>query len=102
MSIGTKLIPNLLLQFDEIIKKLKSENIQFFTHPVKDNKKFKLMLFWLPKIDIKSIANEFKHCFNIELENIKEIQTSRSNDDDTQFNGDSPLNSNSPNVSLLK
>ena len=82
MSIGTKLIPNSLPEFDEITRKLKSENIQFFTHPVKDNKSFKLMLFGLPKIDIKSIVDEFKYNFNIELKNIKEIPTSRSTDDD--------------------
>lgn len=85
MSIGTKIIANTLTEYDDIIIKLESEKYQFFTHPVKDNKRFKLMLFGLPKVDVKTLVDEFKYNFNIELANIKEIQTSRSNANDALY-----------------
>ena len=85
MSIGTKIIASTMTEYDEIIIKLESEKYQFFTHPVKDNKRFKLMLFGLPKVDLKTLVDEFKYNFNIEVTNIKEIQTSRSSADDALY-----------------
>ena len=51
MSIGTKTIANTLTGYEDIITKLDSEKYKFIRHPVKDNKRFKLMLFALPKVD---------------------------------------------------
>lgn len=85
MSIGTKVMPNTLIDYNEAIKRLKKDDIKFFTHPVKDNKKFKLMLFGLPQLDLKTIFEEFKNTFNIEPASINEIQTSRSNPDDALY-----------------
>lgn len=85
MSIGTKVMPNTLIDFNEAVRKLKQEDLKFFTHPVKDNKKFKLMLFGLPQLDLKTILEEFKNTFNIEPVNINEINTSRSNPDDALY-----------------
>ena len=45
MSIGQKIIAKTLREYDDIIIKLESEKYQFFTYPVKVNKRFKLMLF---------------------------------------------------------
>lgn len=85
ISIGTKILPNSLLEYDEIVKKLKNNQMKFFSHPMRDNQKFKLMLFGLPQLGIDTIKNEFKDTFNIELVNIKEIKTSRSNLDDALY-----------------
>lgn len=85
ISIGTKIIPNSLPDYDETVKKLKASQIKFFSHPVRDNKTFKLMLFGLPQISIDSIKKEFKTSFNIELINVKEIKTSRTNLDDALY-----------------
>lgn len=85
MSIGTKVMPNTLDEYAEVIKTLKSKDIKFFTHPIKDNKKFKLMLFGLPQIDVKIILDEFKCTYNIEPESIKEVKTSRSSQNDALY-----------------
>ena len=85
MSIGTKIIANSMLEYKSIIEKLKSDNMKFFTHPIKDNKSFKLMLFGLPQLSVDTIKDEFKKTYNIELVNIKEINTSRSNLDDALY-----------------
>ena len=55
--------------------------MKFFTHPIKDNNSFKLMLFGLPQISLETLKSEFKDAFNIELVNVKEITTTRSNPD---------------------
>ena len=85
MYIGTKIIANTLGEYDDIIIKLESEKYQFFAHLVKANKRFKLELFGLPKVDVITLVDEFKYNFNIELASIKEIQTSRSNRNDALF-----------------
>ena len=64
MSIGTKIIPNTLEVF--VINTLKSNNLTFFIHLVKDNQKFKLVLYDLPQINAKMINEKFKTVFNIE------------------------------------
>lgn len=90
MSIGTKVMPISMVGYEDVIKKLKAKNVKFFTHPIIDIKKFKLMLFGLPKMDLMEIQDEFKTEFNIEPTNIKDILTARSNTDDAlcmvQFN----------------
>lgn len=85
MSIGTKVLPSSILEYEEAIKKLKTNDHKFFTHPIKDTKKFKLVLFGLPKLDIKTIFEEFKTSFNMEPVNIKEISTVRSSMDDALY-----------------
>lgn len=52
----------------------------FFNHPVKDNQKFKLVLFGLPQINTKEIIEEFQLEYNIELISIKETIRSNTND----------------------
>ena len=64
---------------------MKAKDITFFTHPIKDSKRFKLLLFGLPKLDIKTIIEELKNSFNIEPLNVTEINTSRSNSDDALY-----------------
>ena len=73
MPIGIKIMPNSLEDYNEIVSILKSENLIFFIHPIKDNQKFKLVLYEDEK---------FKSMFNIEPLSTKEIQTSRSNAND--------------------
>ena len=85
MSIGTKIIPNTLEDYKEIVNTLKSKNLAFFTHPVKDNQKFKLVLYGLPQISVKMINEEFKTMFNIEPLSTKEIQTPRPNANDALY-----------------
>ena len=50
ISIGTKIIPNTLMVYNEAVKILNNMAMYFFTYPVKDHKQFKLMLFGLPKL----------------------------------------------------
>lgn len=85
LSIGTKVLPNSIVEYEEAIRKLKLSEIKFFTHPVKDTQKFKLVLFGLPKLDIKTIHEEFKSAFNMDPVTIKEIPTVRSNVDDALY-----------------
>lgn len=85
ISIGTKIIPNTLIDYNEAVKKLNNMAMDFFTHPIKDHKQFKLMLFGLPKLSTDTIKTEFKETFNIELVNIKEVMTARSNKDDALY-----------------
>lgn len=85
MSIGTKVMPNTLPDYNETIKNFKSNDIKFFTHPVKDGKSFKLMLFGLPQLDIKTIVEEFQNAFNIIPTKVIEVKTNRSNPDDALY-----------------
>ena len=57
------------------------DNCYKFTH----NNSFKLMLFGLPQISLESLKSEFKDAFNIELLNVKEITTTRSDPDDALY-----------------
>lgn len=85
MSIGTKVKPNALTYYDEIVKLLIANNMTFFTHPVRDSNNFKLMLFGLPRISTTRISEEFKTKFNIVPISVKEIQTNRSSKDDALY-----------------
>lgn len=60
MSVGTKVMPNTLTDFELMTGKLKQSDIKFHTHPVKDPKRFKLILFGLPQISTTTIFEEFK------------------------------------------
>lgn len=85
MTIGTKVLPKDLHVYEETIKKMKELDFKFYTHPVKDQQKFKLMLFGLPKLDVKYISEQFKTTFNIEPISIKEVITPRSTPDDALY-----------------
>lgn len=85
MSIGTKLVPTSLQDYDDIIKVLKEKFMKFYTHPVNDRKSFKLSLFGLPKLEIPEITDEFKTRYNIQLMKINEIKTSRTGPDDALY-----------------
>lgn len=85
MSIGTKIISPSLALYDEATKKLKLAGLSFYTHQLHDQKKFKLVLFGLPKLDTSVINDEFKETHNIQPVSIKEISTKRSNIDDALY-----------------
>ncbi|KNC24545.1 hypothetical protein FF38_04201 [Lucilia cuprina] len=51
MSIGTKVISSTLPLYEDALKLLKDSKVKFYTHQLKDFKKFKLVLFGLPKLD---------------------------------------------------
>lgn len=85
MSVGTKVMANNLVDYDVIVKQLKTKEMTFYTHPVIDQKKFKLILFGLPQLDTKTIFDEFKNTLNIEPISINEIRTTRSNRDDAIY-----------------
>lgn len=85
MSVGTKVMPNTLAIYEDIIKHLQEKGITFYTHPVKDQNKFKLILFGLPQMNTKAILDEIKATFNIEPINIKEITTARTTADDAIY-----------------
>lgn len=74
-----------MADYDSTVKLLSTMKYTFFTHPVKDNRKFKLVLFGLPQIGIDNIKEEFKSRHNIEPVSIKEIKTARSNSNDALF-----------------
>lgn len=85
MSIGTKIISPSLVLYEEATKKLKLVGFTFYTHQLQDNKKFKLVLFGLPKLEIATINDEFKQTHNIQPVSIKEISTKRSSVDDALY-----------------
>lgn len=85
MSVGTKLFPKTLSDYDEICKTLKEKDIKFFTHPIKCLKRFKLVLFGLPQLNLSFITDELKENYNVEVLNITEIKTKISNPDDALY-----------------
>lgn len=85
MSIGTKVIANSMRDYECALEKLKTTDMKYFTHAIKDNNKFKLVLFGLPQLSIATMKDDFKHTFGIEPVSIKEINTSRSNPDDALY-----------------
>lgn len=85
MSIGTKIMPNSMVDFEEINKLLISKNYTFFTHAIQDRRKFKLMLFGLPQVGLNTIKEEFQTKHNIDPVSIKEIKTVKTNSDDALY-----------------
>lgn len=85
MTIGTKIISSSATQYDDAITNLKLAGLKFYTHQIQDHKKFKLVIFGLPRLEICSMAEEFKNTYNIEPVNIKEITTKRSSVDDAIY-----------------
>lgn len=85
MSIGTKIISSSLVLYEEAVKKLTQVGFKFYTHQLKNHKMFKLVLFGLPKLEIKKIVDEFKESHNIVPASVKEISTKRSNIDDAIY-----------------
>lgn len=85
MTIGTKVISSTATQYNDAIKKLQLAGLTFFTHPRQDHKKFKLVIFGLPRLEISAMAEEFKNTYNIEPVSIKEITTIRSSVDDAIY-----------------
>lgn len=85
MSIGTKIISPSLVLYEEATRKLKLAGFTFYTHQFQDHKKFKLVLFGLPKLEISTISDEFKQTHNIQPVSIKEISTKRSSIDDALY-----------------
>lgn len=85
MSTGTKIISSSLVLYEEALKMLKSKNINFYTHEVRDRKIFKMVLFGLPRETISVIIEEFKSSHNITPVSVKEIETKRSTADDALY-----------------
>lgn len=85
MSVGTKVTPNSLTDYESMVTKLKDKGLKFHTHPVRDQKRFKLILFGLHRVSIATILDEFKNSFNIVPLNVAEIKTARSNSDDALY-----------------
>ena len=85
MNIGTKIVSNSLTLYNDAINVLKDKELMFYTHDVKDAKKFKLVLFGLPKIDPKIIDDEFVRSHNIKPVSVKEVETKRSSLDDAIY-----------------
>lgn len=85
MSIGTKVMPNSESDYKDMVNKLKLKGTQFYSHPIRDQKRFKLILFGLPQLSIQTISEEFKSVFNIEPISITEVKTAKSNKDDALY-----------------
>lgn len=85
MSIGTKVLSPTLSDFCAAKTLLTNDKFLYYTHDVIDRKMFKLVLFGLPKIDVKAITEELKDSFNVTAVNVKEITTSRSSADDAIY-----------------
>ena len=75
MSIGAKIMPNSLEDYNKIVSTRKSKNLTFFTHPIKDNQKFKFVLYGIRQINTKTINKEFK---SMNIEPIKERNSNLS------------------------
>lgn len=85
MSIGTKIMSESIALYGEALNVLKIHKFLFYTHEVKDSKNFKMVLFGLPKLDTKTINEEFRNSHNIQPVSVKEIETKRSNPDDALY-----------------
>lgn len=71
MAIATKILPYTIANFINAVEDLKHNNMPFVTHTLVDQKKFKQVLFGLPRISMDTIQEEFRNTFNIEPVSIK-------------------------------
>ena len=78
-------ITHSLSLYQDALQLLKISGIKFYTHQLKDHNKFKLVLFGLPQLDLKTITDDLKFVHNVELLSIKEIKTKYSSYDDTVY-----------------
>lgn len=85
MSIGRKVMPNSESDYQDILNKLKTAGMSFYSHPIRYQKKFKLILFGLPQLYITTITEEFKNVFNIDPISITEIKTAKSSQNDALY-----------------
>lgn len=83
-SIGTKIMSPTLEKYNELLAKLKTSSTNYFTHRVKNNNTFKMILAGLPKLTEKEIQDELKSS-GVDVESIKEIVTKRTNVDDAIY-----------------
>lgn len=85
MSIGTKILSTSVKLYEDAIKVLKERHFSFYTHQIRNAKRFKMVLFGLPRFDTKVLTDEFVKTHNIHPVSVKEINTKRSNEDDTLY-----------------
>lgn len=58
ISIGRKIFPSTAEEKEIIEKHLKTKNVDFYTHPGKSEKVFKVVLSGLPQVDVKVIETD--------------------------------------------
>ena len=64
-SVGKKLFSKTADDKNKIINALKTEKINYFSHPSGENKTFKLILCGLPEIDTKLISESLSSTYNL-------------------------------------
>lgn len=85
MSIGTKIMPSSMAMYNAAVEALKKCNVNFYSHEVKNNNIFKMVIFGLPRFSNDVIKDEFMKTHNITPVSVKEIVTKRSNEDDVLY-----------------
>lgn len=78
ISLGIKVSFKESSSFEKCIEYLKINNIEFYTHRVKDNI-FKVILSGLPKTNTDDIKMELNSKYNLNVLNVRELETSYYN-----------------------
>ena len=85
MSIGTKIECDTLEDYKRVNDVLTAAKFEFFSHPIKDPRAYKLVVFGLPVIPIDEIRSELKENYCVDILNIREIKTKRSTKNDALY-----------------
>lgn len=78
ISLGVKISFGIKESYDKCIDHLKKNNVEFFTHRLKNNI-FKVILSGLPQLNTDDIKNELNSKYNLNIVDVRELQTSYFN-----------------------
>lgn len=84
MQTGTKIFPSSTEEHSQILSSLKEKDFRFYTHRSKDERRFKVFLYGLPKLQIKEIMEDLQSK-NLIPTDLKEIVTKVSTDSNAAY-----------------
>lgn len=84
MSTGTKIFSPTKEDYDNAITQLKSKNLEFYTHRMKEDRQFKVFLYGLPLVNVQNIIDDLK-TLNMQPHEVKEIKTKFSSEDNAAY-----------------
>lgn len=85
ISIGVKVFLNNHSNYDDFMKKLKHEKLDFFSFGTKEDKKFKCVLSGLPVMETDEIVKELKSVYNLNVISINLMKSKFNNINNAQY-----------------